>query len=219
MLIMPIIDNPMQRLQALATKQSGRVFVALAGLPGSGKSTMAARLASEVNTAMGPGTMVALGMDGFHLTKAQLRRMHDPEAALARRGAPWTFDVPALAVRLERLRVADGREAVPWPGFEHGVGDPVEGAFSIAPETRFVLVEGLYLLCREDGWGAVSGFFDERWFLNTPLDIALARLSRRHQETWKLTAEAADARIAANDRLNAEIVQRSRPFADRLLME
>ena len=216
---MPILDNPLQRLQELTVGHTQRVLVALAGLPGSGKSTAAARLTSEVNAGLGPGTMTALGMDGFHLTKAQLRRMPNPEAALARRGAPWTFDVPALTTRLARLRAADGREAALWPGFEHGTGDPVEGAFSIPPETRLVLVEGLYLLCREDGWSAVSSLFDERWFLDTPLDIALARLSRRHQEAWGLTAEAADARIAANDRRNAEIVLRSRVFADRCLTD
>ena len=88
-----------------------RALVALAGLPGSGKSTLAVRLAAEVNAAAGPNAMVALGMDGFHLPKAALRRTPDPEAAFARRGAPWTFDAPALVARLRELKDAAGAGA------------------------------------------------------------------------------------------------------------
>lgn len=192
-------------------------MIALAGLPGSGKSTLALTLAREVNAQGGPGAMVAVGMDGFHLPKAALREMPDAEAALARRGAPWTFDVGALASRLRAVRQAWGREAVVWPGFEHESGDPVEGAFAVAPETRLVLVEGLYLLGQSDGWESVSAAFDERWFLDTPLEVAMERLALRHMSAWGLSRQEALARIRANDRLNAVIVAQSRAGADWLL--
>ncbi len=192
-------------------------MIALAGLPGSGKSTLATRLAHEVNARAQPGAIVALGMDGFHLTKAALRAMPDPEAAFARRGSPWTFDVGALAARLQQVRAAWNREPVPWPGFEHDKGDPVEGAFEVVPSTRLILVEGLYLLGSGNGWEAVSAAFDERWFLDTSLDVALERLVPRHMSAWNLTREQALARIESNDRFNAEIVARDRPHADWLL--
>lgn len=189
-------------------------MIALAGLPGAGKSTLAARLAAEVNAEAGPGAMVALGMDGFHLTRAALRRLPDPDEALARRGAPWTFNPDALARRLHEVRAEAGRAAVSWPGFKHEIGDPVEGAELVPPDARLVLVEGLYLLCQDDGWQALREAFDERWYLDTPLDLAMERLTRRHMAAWGLSREAAEARIAANDRLNAEIVQASRTNAD-----
>ena len=191
-----------------------RRMIALAGLPGAGKSTLAARLAAEVNAEAGPGAMVALGMDGFHLTRAALRRLPDPDEALARRGAPWTFNPDALARRLHEVRAEAGRAAVSWPGFKHEIGDPVEGAELVPPDARLVLVEGLYLLCQDDGWQALREAFDERWYLDTPLDLAMERLTRRHMAAWGLSREAAEARIAANDRLNAEIVQASRTNAD-----
>ena len=162
--------------------------------------------------------MTALGMDGFHLTQAELKRMPDPGAVFARRGAPWTFDVPALAARLRAARDAAGGQTVSWPEFQHEIGDPVEAALTVTPETRLVLVEGLYLLCQNDGWAAVSRLFDERWYLDTPMETALERLTSRHMSAWGLTRAEAEARIAANDRLNAEIVSHSRAFADGRVM-
>ncbi len=213
----PLLDKPVQRLLARLTPDAPRVLVGLAGLPGSGKSTLAARLAAEVNALAGPGTLVALGMDGFHLTRAQLRQMPNPDEALARRGAPWTFDAAALAARLQSLRASAGQNAVAWPEFQHEVGDPVENAQIVGPETRLVLVEGLYLLHQADGWDCVGRQWDERWYLDTPINVALTRLAERHRDVWGLTREAAERRIAANDRLNAEIVAQSRASADWLL--
>ncbi len=207
-------EDAVRHLLTLLTDDTPRRLIALAGLPGSGKSTLAARLAEVVNAQAGAGTLMAVSMDGFHLTKAILRAMPDPDALFARRGAPWTFDVPALADRLRLLRAAAGQEAVPWPDFQHGIGDPVEGAFTVEPETRLVLVEGLYLLHNAGGWAEVSDLFDERWFLDTPMEISLERLAQRHMAAWGLTRADAERRIAANDRLNAEIVLATRTYAD-----
>lgn len=210
-----LIEHPVEELLSRLQINVPRVIIGLAGLPGGGKSTLAHRLCDEVNAQAGPGAMAVLGMDGFHLTRAQLLQMPDPDAALARRGAPWTFDSSALASRLRALREA--REVVSWPDFQHEVGDPVEDAHRVAPDVRLVLVEGLYLLHDADGWAEVGRGFDEIWYLDTPLDVALGRLARRHMSAWGMTRQEAEARIAANDRLNAEIVAASRFRADAWL--
>ncbi len=186
----------------------------MAGLPGSGKSTVAARLAEEVNRCTRSNTMAFLGMDGFHLTRAELSQLPNPAEAFARRGAPWTFDTQGIYQRLLELREAACRDEVAWPAFHHEVGDPVQDAHTVPASTRLVIVEGLYLLHHADGWEAVSRLFDERWYLDTPLDIALERLALRHMQAWNMTRGEAEARIAANDRLNAEIVMQSAQVAD-----
>ncbi len=183
-------------------------------MPGSGKTTVARELTEGVNTRTAPQTMMALGMDGFHLTQAELRRFPDPELAFARRGAPWTFDMEALHERLDSLREGAGRRAVSWPGFEHDVGDPVPGAYTIPASTRLVIVEGLYLLHQANGWRAVSRCFDERWYLDTPLEVALERLAHRHMQAWGMSRAEAEHRITTNDRPNAELVLQSRNCAD-----
>jgi pantothenate kinase len=183
-------------------------------VPGSGKTTLASLLAEAANARTAPDTMLALGMDGFHFSKAALRQFPDPDQAFARRGAPWTFDAAALRQRLEELRTSDGRRDVPWPGFEHAVGDPIEGAVMVPASSRLVIIEGLYLLHRADEWETISGCFDERWYLDTPLKIALERLARRHMQAWGITRDGADHRIATSDRLNAELVRDTAQFAD-----
>ena len=145
--------------------------------------------------------------------------MIDPVAAMARRGAPWTFDAAALALRLQALRdagVGTSSHTVCWPAFEHVTGDPVEGAISVAPTVSIALVEGLYLLHRGEGWD-LANLFDECWFLDASLPVAMERLALRHMATPGVDRPRALARIAGNDRLNAELVLRSRTRADWLV--
>jgi pantothenate kinase len=187
-------------------------------VPGSGKTTLASRLAEAINARTAPNTMLALGMDGFHFTRAALRHFPNPAEAFARRGAPWTFDAAALQQRLQELRASASRSDVPWPGFEHAVGDPVEDALRVPASTRLVIVEGLYLLHRADGWETISECFDERWYLDTPLEIAMERLALRHMQAWGITRDAAEHRITTSDRLNADLVRDTARFADWRLM-
>ena len=212
------LHNPIERLTALLQDVAPRTLVALAGLPGSGKSTLAPVLAEAVNARTAPGVAIALGMDGFHLSRAELSALPNPAEAFARRGAEWTFNPGALFERLSALRVSAGRESVGWPSFVHEFGDPVDNALCVPPSTRLVLVEGIYLLSREEGWQSIGALFDECWYLDTPPDIAAERLMKRHMEAWKMTRDEAAARIATNDRLNAAVVQRSREFADFLVV-
>lgn len=210
-----LIDPVAYLLQLLQDASPRRVVVGLVGLPGSGKSTMAARLVGAVNEGSPSAQAMALSMDGFHLSKAVLAQFADPQAALARRGSPWTFDPANLAISLHELReTLDNTHT--WPAFEHGVGDPVAHAVVIQPDVKLILVEGLYLLHRAHGW-RLAGLMDECWYLDTPMDVAMQRLVNRHMVAWGLSREQAMARLAVNDRLNADIVAQTRGFADRFI--
>ena len=213
----PVLPDPAGHVLALlARRPQPRLVLGLAGLPGSGKSTLGQRIAREVNQRAGTPLMQTLGMDGFHLTRAALAASPDPAQALRRRGAPWTFDAAGLATRIRQLRTATRTspwQTVPWPGFEHGVGDPVEDALQVGPGVRVVLVEGLYLLHRGDGWN-LDGLLDECWYLDVDLETAMERLLARHRAAWSLSREQALARIAANDRMNAHLVGAVQARAD-----
>ena len=219
----PWLAHPIEQLARLQAQlpDAKRVVVGLAGLPGAGKSTLAQFWVEQINQRHGAGTAVVIGMDGFHLTRAQLAAMPDPQAALARRGAPWTFDPQALALRLQLVRgtlpCADadstGTGAVRWPEFAHGVGDPQIDAITILSAVRLVLLEGLYLLHRGDGWD-LSALLDECWYLDVPLERAMERLTLRHMATRGVSRIQASDRIDANDRLNAAIVAASCHRAD-----
>lgn len=124
------------RAATLATRGSRRIL-GIAGPPGAGKSTLAARLAE----ALGPETAVVVPMDGFHLAQAELAR-----TGLAdRKGAPDTFDVAGYVSLLRRLRGADGA-TVYAPAFDRSLEEPIAGSIPVTPCVPLVITEGNYLL-------------------------------------------------------------------------
>jgi len=213
----PLLADPVTRiLELIARRPQPRLVLGLIGLPGAGKSTLGHRLAQAVNIRLGSLRMQTLGMDGFHRTRAALAQFPDPAHAVRRRGAPWTFDATGLADRVRQLRDAARAPAplaVAWPGFEHGAGDPVEDAVIVGPDIRVVLVEGLYLLHQADGWN-LDGLLDECWYLDVDLETAMERLIARHMSSWAMGRDQALAKVAANDRLNAQTVAQGSRRAD-----
>jgi len=214
-----ILSNPVQYLVQLAQSASGRTIIGLAGLPGAGKSTIIQHWQSEVNRLAGSASLKVLGMDGFHFSKQQLQQLPDPEAAFARRGAPWTFDAPGFQYKILELQAGYGKKSVYWPDFAHDVGDPVADAIMIPATTRIVLVEGLYVLYRQDDWRLLQGCFAETWYLDTDMDVAMTRLLQRHQQAWQLSEPDAQARIDNNDYKNALLVLATREQADYLIAD
>lgn len=209
------LTNPLQHLQALAQTNAPRILIGLAGLPGSGKTTLAQQLQSAFLNANPTGSMQVLSMDGFHFSKSQLQAMPNPERAFARRGAPWTFDAAGFVAKVAELKAGESR--VTWPIFEHDVGDPVADAIMVEPSCQIVLVEGLYLLYREHKWAGLAGLWDETWYLDTPFELAQTRLVRRHQQAWGISQEAALERVLSSDAKNAVLVASLREKADYLI--
>ncbi len=174
-------------LGAFRDRRPAPWLVAIAGIPGAGKSTIAEEVASHVAGA------VVIPMDGYHLPRTALSA-----DGLARRGAPDTFDPEALRADLTRLRAAG--QGV-FPAFDHAAKDPRPGAVVVPPGAPLVIVEGLYLLLRD--W-RMAGLFDFTVFLDCELEVALSRVAARHLECG-LAATASEARRRAdsNDRRNA----------------
>ncbi|GFR44954.1 hypothetical protein Agub_g6262 [Astrephomene gubernaculifera] len=161
---------------------------------------------------------VVLPMDGFHYYRRELDAMPDPQAAHARRGAPWTFDAAKFVDAVRRVRYAATRfgsesgfgeeEEVCVPSFDHGVGDPVEGDICIPAGAAVVLVEGNYLLLPSAPWSQLRPLLAESWYLRLPLDTAMQRVLARQRQLG-LSREESLTRIATNDRPNAELVEAS----------
>jgi pantothenate kinase len=209
-----LLTDPVGRIENLLNNSSTRILIGLSGLPGAGKSTYAEVLQRQADLRLGSGVLLTLGMDGFHLTKAALGRMADPATALARRGAPWTFDVEGLAQRLRMVKDYYKKSNVYWPDFQHGVGDPLADLHVVAPDVKVVMVEGLYMLYDKEGWQDVSCQFDERWYLDTPEETAYERLVTRHMISKNLTRSEAESRVDFNDKLNGALIFSTREQSD-----
>lgn len=189
-------------------------IVGIAGGPGSGKSTIAQLVRDRINelaaaNTSGDEVAVVVPMDGFHLYKHELDAMEDPKEAYARRGAHWTFDASAF---LNCVRNVRQQGAAQVPSFDHAVGDPVPSDIEVHPRHRVVLVEGNYLLLDEPPWASLRELFDDIWFVECPLDVAMQRVFAR-QTGMGLAPEVSRGRIDGNDRPNGELVARTQRHA------
>jgi pantothenate kinase len=136
------------------------------------------------------------------------------QEAYARRGAHWTFDGAAFVAAIRRIKQ---QGAASLPSFDHGVGDPIEDDIQIdAAQHAVVLVEGNYLFLEQEPWVQLRGLFDDAWFVDCPIDLAMQRVFDR-QAAIGLAAEVSLGRIAGNDRPNAVLVNASKSAA-RLLV-
>ncbi|KKO99865.1 phosphoribulokinase/uridine kinase [Trichoderma harzianum] len=121
---------------ANGTKNSTpRLIVAVAGPPGSGKTTIANKVVDIINSlpSKSPKTIV-VSADGFHLPLATLRKLPNASEALARRGAPWTFDGHAAVSLVRKLKTNTRTQPVLAPTFDHAIKDPVSDGLLIEPD-------------------------------------------------------------------------------------
>jgi pantothenate kinase len=170
---------------------SSRLIVGISGIPASGKSTLAKQITEFTNVLLQQNwsehrsqtQAILVGLDGWHLTRAQLDALPDPKLAHDRRGIHWTFDGEAYCSFVDVLRQSlPSRESkiITAPSFDHAKKDPVPDAISIFPFHRIVIIEGLYTLLSVDPWRKASALLDERWFLDIDFDTATERIIQRH---------------------------------------
>lgn len=181
---------------------SSRHILGIAGPPGSGKSTVAARLAADLGA-----KAVVLPMDGFHLantTLTALGRAH-------RKGAADTFDVSGFIALLQRLK-PEAHQTIYAPEFYRDLEESIAGAITIEPEVSLVIVEGNYLLAPE-AWAPVRALLDEAWYIETPPDLRQQRLEERHQRYGR-SHDDARTWIAQTDRPNTQFIEKTKMYAD-----
>lgn len=192
--------------RVVGLEKNHRTVVAIAGVPGSGKTTIAALIADELNK-RGVSTVV-IPQDGFHLYRHELQALPNAEEAVARRGAPFTFNSKRLVELVRRLRDPEtAKTTITAPSFDHRLKDPVEDDIVVLPSVKVVLLEGNYVGLKEHPWAAISGLVDELWLVKAAPDLVRRRIVARHVKTGVTEdEESAVRRFETNDWPNAEYI-------------
>ncbi|KAH8672945.1 P-loop containing nucleoside triphosphate hydrolase protein [Ilyonectria robusta] len=218
-----LVEKAWRRYQE--TPQDRRLLIGVAGIPGSGKTTLSQIITSRLNAHAAstspptapPATFVP--MDGFHLTRAALSAMPDPAVAHARRGAAFTFDAPKFLALVSALRAAPIPEApVLAPSFDHAVKDPKDDDIAVLPQHRIVVLEGNYVALDGDVWRDAAALLDELWFVEVDYEVARRRLRERHVRAGIVKdIEEGDRRAVENDLPNGDEILKNRLKIDEVV--
>ena len=175
-----------------STPDDTRLLVGICGIPASGKSSLAALLVRKVGDLLiarqSTAACMLVGLDGWHLTRADLDAMDDPKLAHDRRGIHWTFDAHGYVSFVKDLRTpishlpANALD-ITAPSFDHALKDPCPHAVRITPSHRIVVIEGLYTFLSIEPWCRAGSLLDERWYIELDHTEAARRLVKRHVAT------------------------------------
>jgi pantothenate kinase len=185
-----------------------RKLIAIAGPPGSGKSTVAEvlnRLLREAGK-----TSAVVPMDGFHLDNAVL----DARCLRKRKGAPETFDGAGFCNLVKRI-ATEGADIV-YPVFDRSRDIAIAGAAVLSKDVEYVLFEGNYLALDAEPWRQLAQFWTSSIWINAPID----ELERRLMQRWfdeGLSEADARIKVGENDLPNAKYVQANSRTCDLVL--
>ncbi|WP_107676745.1 nucleoside triphosphate hydrolase [Agrobacterium sp. LAD9] len=186
-------------LKRLAGAKGRRVMIAIAGAPGSGKSTIAEHVVDVLNA--GEGVSAALfPMDGFHCDDAVLEEMKRRPF----KGAIDTFDAHGLRHMLERLK-ANEDDVVAVPVFDRAIEIARAGGRLIPQSVDIIVCEGNYLLASQSPWDRLKQIFDLTVFVDVDEDDLRARLRDRWR-SFGLGEDEINRKVEENDLPNGRFI-------------
>ena len=197
----PHITDLNQIVSDIASQATDKslMTVAIAGAPGSGKSTLSAELADRLGA-----SCCIIPMDGFHLDNATLTA----RGLLSVKGAPETFDLAGFTHLIDALK--DG-SAQQFPTFDRDLDSVIDNGGRVPDTVSILLFEGNYLLFDEPGWSDLV----QKWDTTIWLDVSEAILEERLIKRWLdrgMSPKDARKRAQMNDLVNARrVLQKALP--------
>ncbi|HEV2602495.1 MAG TPA: uridine kinase [Microvirga sp.] len=164
---MPLIETLADAV--VAFKRNGPLRVAVDGVDGLGKTTLADRLGSAEQARGRP--VIRASVDGFHNPREdRYRRGRDSPEGFYRD----SYDLDALRRDLLDPLSPGGSGVYRTAVFDHATDQPVASARQLAVEGAVLILDGLFLHRRE-----LRGYWDLSIFLDAPFEITIPRGASR----------------------------------------
>ena len=136
-----------------------------------------------------------VGMDGFHYYNEELDKMN----LRKEKGSPRTFNVEKLKQKIIQTK----KEDCYWPYYSRKLHDPIENQIFVHSE--IIIIEGNYLLLKDEPWNQLERLCDESLFYNVNVEELQDRLILRKMKGHLSKEEAIDF-YNASDKKNVETV-------------
>lgn len=181
-------------------------LIGIAGAPASGKSTLAEQLVADFNDRGIDACYCP--MDGFHMKNAVL----DALGLRSVKGRIDTFDAQGFARSVQLLKAGT---ALWWPLYSRQQHEPFPEGTRISGTEKVYVIEGNYVLDRDEPWCTSALNYNLRIFVDAPDAILRQRLLDRHKLSGRTMQEASN-KIEQNDMLNAQKTRQWRQAVDIL---
>lgn len=198
-------------IETYKKSRNKRFLLAITGVPGAGKSTLANLLMKNTNEVLKEESVIVVPMDGYHYHNDILIQ----KGLLPLKGIPQTFDSQRFVMLIKEI--ASGKmEKIYCPSYDRSLHNPVERSIVIENKHKIIIVEGNYLLLDTYPWNELADLFDESWFIETSVATTEERLISRHVLTGR-SVEEAKGKIKSTDAPNAELIIQTRHRATKVI--
>ena len=194
----------LRRMTSLQQRIGQRILVYLAAPPGTGKSTLALLLEKMSQAGEGIEPVQAVGLDGFHyhadyIASHFVERDGKQVPMATVKGCPESFDVNRLREKLQAVK----HQNIRWPVYDRRRHDVVDDVITI--RKNIVLLEGNWLLLRDDEWQDIYRFADYTLLIRAEAEDLRERLIQRKMRGG-ISQREAERFYEMSDRLNVERV-------------
>lgn len=210
-----VIDFTKRLIGEFRKQNEQRMVFGIAGPSGSGKSTLSVLVKEVAKEISSDIDIVPISIDAFHFSNEYLEKTFVDNVSLKQvKGRYDTYDVSALHADLAAF--VGGRNVI-FPEYSRMLHESQQNKIFINERPTILLIEGLWLLYGQSGWGSVAPLIDFVFYLDENEENSRKRTIVRHMSGGR-TEEGAQKHYEESDALNRDVVLQTREQSDEIIV-